>query len=577
MRTKRNQADSCTLLLPFKNCKHCNQPVDEEKIECSNCGMLYFEMAHRHNRNNLHQIISANFNGEYNLLQNPDKTLNCTCHSFLLQRGIQNGFGSTCKHIRGYLKSHPKTYGVNLISPAPYQMQALKELEVEDLQFISADQANFVINENLARQGIGDAEFMRILQERGQIEKLPLYPFGVEFEGTVKENTTLLLNALNQNNIPTVAPGYTHEVMSEWKIVPDGSVRADEGYQAMELVSPKLHGVEGFNKIKKALSVWKEVGGKVNVTTGCHVHVDAFDLSKTEMLELAKIWAKIESKVLWYLVSPSRRNGSYCKRVDRQYLVNLSIQETKLLDRRYSLNCSAFARYKTIEFRLHNGTLNPKKIIPWIILLLKLVASVRKGLTHVQMEPTLSGVLDSIGMKEEGSVQILRVAREALVKRFEELSMREKLEPQNEVPVDEIHLDGLEEEIENERIRIHRENILRLHDQENRNYRGRGVSPNQADRPANSVNNLASQIPSQNIRLEAIESSRQTGGTWLLPSSRNSATRHTVTLDSENDQMQSLSCTCRGFRSHQHCYHTINIARYLAIRQIIEERNENLS
>lgn len=566
------------MVLPFKNCKHCDQPVDEDKIECS-CGMLYFEMGHRINRNHIHKLISANFNGNYQILQNQDKTLNCTCHSFLLQHGVQNGYGSTCKHIREYLESKPLSERAELTTTASaaYQRQALEELDVEQLEFTSFDQANFIINENLARQGIGDNEFMEILRTRGHLEKLPIYHFGVEFEGCVKENTTLLLNALNENKIPTVAPGYTHDIMTEFKIVSDGSVRADEGFQPLELVTPKLNGLEGFNKIKKALSVWKEIGGIVNATTGTHVHVDAYDLTKEQMIELARIWVKIETKILWYLVSPSRRNGMYCRRVDRQYIVNLAIQEPRLLDRRYSLNCAAFAKYKTIEFRLHNGTLNAKKIIPWIIFLLKLVEAVRKGLKHDRVEPTLTGVLDAVGIKEEGSVKIIRIAREALIRRFEEMSLREKNEvgPRNEPPLEDVELEGIEEAIANERIRVHTENFLNRIREQQRFYRGQGVFQNQPDLPVNSVNNLAAQVPTQNIRPEIIESSRQEDGTWVLPSSRNSATRHTVRQIVENEQPPLLTCTCRGFRSHQHCYHSTNIARHISIRQIVETQTQN--
>jgi len=188
------------------------------------------------------------------------------------------------------------------------------------------------------------------------------------------------------------------------------------------------------------------------------------------------------------------------------------------------------------------------------------------------VEATLLGVLEAVGIKESASIQILRVARDALLKRFDELSLRERLEQRNEIPLDEINLDGLEEEIESERIRVKRENLLRLHERESRNHRGQPVFPARADLPTNSVTNLGSLVPSQNIRPEIIESSLQAEGVWLLPSSRNSSTRHTVSLTGDGQESQSLACTCRGFRSHHHCYHTINIARFLGIRRIVEEQ-----
>jgi uncharacterized protein YbcC (UPF0753/DUF2309 family) len=40
-------------------------------------------------------------------------------------------------------------------------------------------------------------------------------------------------------------------------------------------------------------------------------------------------------------------------------------------DRRYAINVQAFNEHKTIEVRMHQGTLNPDELIPWIKLLLK--------------------------------------------------------------------------------------------------------------------------------------------------------------------------------------------------------------
>ncbi|MCL4491835.1 MAG: amidoligase family protein, partial [Nitrospirae bacterium] len=74
-------------------------------------------------------------------------------------------------------------------------------------------------------------------------------------------------------------------------------------------MTPKLFGAEGFELIRKVLNIWNDLGGTVNRTCGTHVHIDAWNWDVPHMLELARIWAKIEQKVLWYLVSPSRRGN----------------------------------------------------------------------------------------------------------------------------------------------------------------------------------------------------------------------------------------------------------------------------
>jgi len=93
-----------------------------------------------------------------------------------------------------------------------------------------------------------------------------------------------------------------------WKVGDDGSVRRNMSveeqreYKSMELTSPKLFGCEGFDEIKKVLSIWREIGGIVNSSCGFHVHVDAWNYSRDDLRRLSLVWAKIEP-VIYYLVS----------------------------------------------------------------------------------------------------------------------------------------------------------------------------------------------------------------------------------------------------------------------------------
>jgi hypothetical protein len=77
--------------------------------------------------------------------------------------------------------------------------------------------------------------------------------------------------------------------------------------------------------------------------------------------------------------------------------------------------------------------------------------------------------------------------------------------------------------------------------------------------------------PSSVIPIEELEGGYDEGA-WDVPS-RSGDARFPVTLERETD---TLVCTCRGFRTHRHCWHTINVARYIAMRRQAVEMETRL-
>ncbi len=324
-------------------------------------------------------------------------------------------------------------------------------------------------------------------------------------------------------------------------------------------MTPKLFGAEGFELIRKVLNIWNDLGGTVNRTCGTHVHIDAWNWDVPHMLELARIWAKIEQKVLWYLVSPSRRGNGYCKRVDRNYLIALLSNPLGETDRYYSLNLNAFARYRTIEFRIHNGTTEAKKIIPWIIFLLKLTDAVKRGLRHQDVEPTFEGVMDAVGMNNSAT-SVIRDARNYLYGRYMHWKEDAEANPSHMPQVAEVNLDGIDEEAAR-RGREARQSSMRSR----YHNRYQGMTTRNNELPATSVNNLAALGPSAVIE-EAVLAKRHHGGVWEVPS-RQGDTTYRVSLNEGDD---TLSCVCRTFRTNQRCYHSINVARYLVLQRELQ-------
>ena len=110
----------------------------------------------------------------------------------------------------------------------------------------------------------------------------------------------------------------------------------------------------------------------------------------------------------------------------------------------------------------------------------------------------------------------------------------------------EIDLDGIEEE-------VRYDGALRRYHQERRTP----AASEDPALPANSVLNLAGRIPSASLSdselIHGLVSS-----SWEVRS-RRSELIHVVILNPDD----TLTCTCRTFRSNKYCLHTVNIARFL--------------
>lgn len=196
---------------------------------------------------------------------------------------------------------------------------------------------------------------------------------------------------------------YNHTTRPQWKIVPDASV-AGSVLAGGELVSPILEGEEGIRRaVVAARAAYGEGLARVDRRCGFHAHFDVSDFTLHQFKNLAKLWLKYED-VMEALVSPSRRGDSYYCRSNLSAFrlisdVDVSIADEKarridadrkaiargfarinacrtleeiagLFGTRYrKLNFDAFFRHRTVEFRLHQGTLNAEKVEMWLRLL----------------------------------------------------------------------------------------------------------------------------------------------------------------------------------------------------------------
>lgn len=130
-----------------------------------------------------------------------------------------------------------------------------------------------------------------------------------------------------------------------WQAKSDGSI----GRTGIELVSPPLTLDDMETQLRTALNVAKQ-HGSVDRRCGLHVHVYAGDLTPAQIEKLKSFWLAIEG-VVFSFVAPSRRNNSYCGRG---------------VNGRGAINFGPLSMYGTVEFRVHQSTLNFTKVMNWI-------------------------------------------------------------------------------------------------------------------------------------------------------------------------------------------------------------------
>lgn len=229
--------------------------------------------------------------------------------------------------------------------------------------------------------------------------------FGVEVEFHGSTLRTVANRLTRDTGIEVRAEGYNHSTRGYWKLVPDGSC-------SHELVSPILKGQEGMNQVVALLDSLSNMRNvRVDRECGVHVHVGTPDATAKKVANLVKYFG-VNENIIDMVLAPSRRESknTYCKSVFEgvqqrntgRYTDNgedvLEVSKNKLYKQlnkivkdtegmsvghsisdmarligsnngceRYSkLNLTSFRKYRTIEYRCFNGSLDSQKIGHWI-------------------------------------------------------------------------------------------------------------------------------------------------------------------------------------------------------------------
>lgn len=244
----------------------------------------------------------------------------------------------------------------------------------------------------------------------------PRFGVEIEFLGAPRDVVT---RALTDAGIPAAEEDYNHRTRDYWKVITDSSC----GY---EMVSPPLYWHQRL-VIRQAMRVARQVGADVNVDCGLHVHHEwPWDTVLTPAVRDERLTAirrlyRATEPLLRVLLPPSRweenrfcrfspigaparplcphcnlvdcgwcadcdahsedwdNDGDYCCPHFERDSGGVSYCEQNLPrrdpdsgsedlygDRYQAVNFQSLGKYHTVEFRQHQGTLNPTKALAWV-------------------------------------------------------------------------------------------------------------------------------------------------------------------------------------------------------------------
>lgn len=186
---------------------------------------------------------------------------------------------------------------------------------------------------------------------------------------------------------------YTHRVTNGWKLVYDASVTSTGTglSRGLELVSPPLTTEAMRSQLKVICEVLNQMGAKVDKTCGVHVHHDVNDYTFKDFKNLFVAYDK-HSQHIDEIMPITRRRGfqtersgisKYCLPISADKLAEVqnaeSIQDvTRIMCQRYRvLNFTSFVKYGTIEFRQHAGSTDFDKLMNWVMITQKIVATAK--------------------------------------------------------------------------------------------------------------------------------------------------------------------------------------------------------
>lgn len=147
----------------------------------------------------------------------------------------------------------------------------------------------------------------------------------------------------------------------------DGSIDSSKGFQHTHELC-LLETEKNIQALVQAVCLMLKENSKVNRSCGLHVHIDM--RSRRKEVAYAKLFAA--QKLLYSMCPASRADNTYC-------YPEFAFEGFDAYSDRYKgINVCSYKVHKTIEVRIHSGSLNANKINNWISLLLSIVNTKKK-------------------------------------------------------------------------------------------------------------------------------------------------------------------------------------------------------
>lgn len=216
--------------------------------------------------------------------------------------------------------------------------------------------------------------------------------FGIEIECHSQITKGMMVARLkrffedNGINHSAVSQSYMHQTDEDnttvWYVKDDSSIHAQNSMMRgqyphdMEIASPVLKGRDGFKALK---IVCEALDGIATVSKSCglHAHHGVKEVQYSGLRRVINAWIKSE-KYFYYALPNSRQNNHHCR--SWASLNPQPIQENEspitwynnltqsINSRKTSLNFRSYTARRTLEFRLHSGTVEFPKIKNWLAL-----------------------------------------------------------------------------------------------------------------------------------------------------------------------------------------------------------------
>ncbi len=175
--------------------------------------------------------------------------------------------------------------------------------------------------------------------------------FGVEIETTIPRGTLAVGPHGHGCDIPQLAG---------WKADRDPSIRARNGQEACEFVSPVLKGSEGLKQLLADLAVIRGLGAKVNTSCGLHVHV-GIDKNDAELTaRLITLVSNFEKAIYASTGTKRRERSRWCNGLNHYGDAETARRSGQYS--RYHVANLATGTKPTVEFRAFAATLDTVKL-----------------------------------------------------------------------------------------------------------------------------------------------------------------------------------------------------------------------